>query len=116
MRSSVVLPQPDGAEQREELALVDDQRQIVDGGEVAEPLGDVVERDDRASPSGSFHGAKFRRMLPSDFMSASVACVDLRARKKTTPASGSAGAFQLAYWPVTILVQMRVTTRCVFGS
>ena len=32
-----------GTEQREELALVDDQRQIVDGDEVAEPLGDVVE-------------------------------------------------------------------------
>src|SRR5690606_31619028 len=33
------------AEQREELALVDRQRQIVDGGEVAEPLGDVLEGD-----------------------------------------------------------------------
>ena len=33
-------------EQREELALVDVERQVVDGGEVAEPLGDVLEAHD----------------------------------------------------------------------
>src|SRR5690606_35886652 len=33
-------------EQREELALVDVERQVVDGGEIAEPLGDVAERDE----------------------------------------------------------------------
>ena len=36
-----------GAEQREELALVDDQRQVVDGDEIAELLGDVLKRDIR---------------------------------------------------------------------
>ena len=33
-------------EEREELALVDDQRQVVDGDEVAEALGDVAELDE----------------------------------------------------------------------
>ena len=34
------------AEQREEFAFVDGQRQIVDGGEIAELLGDVLEGDE----------------------------------------------------------------------
>jgi hypothetical protein len=44
MRISVVLPQPEGAEQRKELALVDVELRLSIGGEVAEPLGDVLER------------------------------------------------------------------------
>ena len=36
-----------GAEQRVELALVDGERLVVDGDEVAEPLGDAAELDER---------------------------------------------------------------------
>jgi hypothetical protein len=36
-----------GAEQGEELAVIDIQRQIVDGGEIAEALGDVLDRNKR---------------------------------------------------------------------
>ena len=41
IRSVVVLPQPDGPEQREEPALLDHQVEVVDRGEAAEPLGDA---------------------------------------------------------------------------
>ncbi len=40
IRRVVVLPQPDGPEQREERALGDGEVEVVDGGERAEALGD----------------------------------------------------------------------------
>ena len=43
--SVVVLPQPERAEQRQELAVPDSQGHVVDGGEIAEPLGDGAELD-----------------------------------------------------------------------
>ena len=45
MRSAVDLPQPDGPEQHEELAVRDLEREVAHRDDVAEPLGDVVERD-----------------------------------------------------------------------
>ena len=49
------------AEQGEELALVDDEREIVDGDEIAEALGDVAELDE-----GLRRGIVPRRELPPD--------------------------------------------------
>ena len=39
-----------GAEQREEFAVVDIEREVVDGDEIAELLGDVLEGNDTALP------------------------------------------------------------------
>ena len=44
-RSAVVLPQPDGAEQHQQLAVGDLEREVVDGGRLAEALGDPLEAD-----------------------------------------------------------------------
>ena len=44
-RSSVLLPLPRGAEQHEEFALADLDRDVVDDGLVLIPFGDLVERD-----------------------------------------------------------------------
>ena len=45
IRRTVDLPQPDGPEQDEELAVVDLEVEVVDGGDVAEALGDRLEAD-----------------------------------------------------------------------
>ena len=45
MRSSVVLPEPDGPEQRDQLAGVDAQVDLVDRGEGAEAPADVANFD-----------------------------------------------------------------------
>ena len=61
MRSEVVLPQPDGPEQREELAARDLDRDVVDRGHVAEPLRDAVEADLDADIRP--HSSRHRRVL-----------------------------------------------------
>ena len=45
IRSVVVLPQPDGPEQREELAARDVEVEVVDDGRAAEDLGQAAQRD-----------------------------------------------------------------------
>ena len=45
MRSSVDLPPPDGPEQRGELAGGEGDGDVVEGDEVAEPLGDAGDVD-----------------------------------------------------------------------
>ena len=45
MRSVVVLPQPDGPEQREELAGREFEREVVDRDHALELLGDVLQTD-----------------------------------------------------------------------
>ena len=48
IRSVVVLPQPDGPEQREELAGLDHEVDVVDGDEIAELLAQCDELDPTA--------------------------------------------------------------------
>ena len=102
------------AEQREELALVDRQRQIVDGGEVAEPLGDVLEGDVGLGV-GSFHGAKCPADAAKRFHDVSVLSRASPLPESEAPAVEPPGLGS-GHWPVTILVQARVTRRCVLGS
>ena len=46
IRSAVDLPQPDGPDEDQELAVGDLEVELLDGlGPVREPLGDLVERD-----------------------------------------------------------------------
>ena len=53
IRSVVVLPQPDGPEQREELAARDVEVEVVDDGRAAEDLGQAAQADDRTGVAGS---------------------------------------------------------------
>ncbi len=50
IRSVVVLPQPDGPEQREELARLHLEVDVVDRDEIPEPLGDAAQDDVRSVP------------------------------------------------------------------
>ena len=107
MRRSVVLPQPDGPKQREELALVDVEADIVDRVDVAILLDDVLDLDERLGV----------RVLPGldplPLVGAQpgrgggwpITFLDLRAHCPRP--------FRLAQLPVTSLVQSRVTVRCV---
>ncbi len=52
MRSSVVLPQPDGPEQRDELARREIEADVVQRDEAAERFADVADFDAHAA-SGS---------------------------------------------------------------
>ena len=45
LRRRVVLPQPGGPEQCEELVLLDVEAHVVDGDGLAEPLGQVPDRE-----------------------------------------------------------------------
>jgi hypothetical protein len=64
--------------------------------------------------AGSFQGAKLLRMLPSDFMRGSPvrkAARGVTVRFFDVSGGGPAGDARTAYWPVTILVQLRVSRR-----
>ena len=56
MRSSVVLPQPEPPSRQNSSPLIDLQRDVVDGDEVAELLRDAARCGCRASACGSFQG------------------------------------------------------------
>ena len=49
-RRIVVLPQPLGPEQRQRVPLADRERHVVDGDEIAEPLGQVADGDEGFGP------------------------------------------------------------------
>ena len=89
-----------GAEEGEELALVDDEREVVDGDEIAEALGDVAELDE-----GLRRGVVPRREFPPDRTKSLR-----RHRYRLRPAVGA------HYWPAFTLVHIRVSTRCERGS
>ena len=105
------MPQPDGPKQREELALVDVEADIVDRVDVAVLLDDVLDLDERLGV----------RVLPG---------LDPRPLVGAQPGRGGGWAGQpssalhahcprllrLAQLPVTSLVQSRVTVRCVRWS
>src|SRR5690606_27090528 len=101
---------PGGAEQREELALINGQGQVVNGGEVAELLGDVLEDDiglrrrvgpRREAPANA--AKRFHLEVPRPDP----------ALEGTMPAFDADIAGSAVYWPVTTLVHSRVTTRWV---
>ena len=54
-RSRVVLPQPDGPRKQTNSPFADIERDVAQGGEVAEALGEVADREVGRPPSSASH-------------------------------------------------------------